>query len=162
MIGYNLNTEGRVILIGLINQADFEHTITDEPFIINDAQYYQLINNEWHDLRLKYKYIIMPCEIINDLLPLVNEVEDVLHPQFEILINSTSVTTRIGQYVDIQDKVVKFFICKLLQWDEGDKEQVQGIIGNWNLLNPDRQIVFNCCFEDQYELDEFLENRIVE
>lgn len=163
MIRYNLDNNGYVTEIGY--KSNYTYELTNEPFTIGTAFNYQkqLDTGEWIDLKTTYKYIILPCEMIDLLLPLVDEVEDVRPPQFDMLLGSTDVTTRAGNDVSILDRTVRFFICKLLQWDDGDKEQVTGLIDYWNENNPTRLIDFECCFEDDYELESFVtENSITE
>ena len=99
---YNLHEDGRVSIVGYL--PELENIVINEPFDISTAQYYQLISNEWVDLRTYYKYIIMPCEFIDYLYDMVYLVEDVIPPQFCMLLGATSINTRAGtdlKYVDI-------------------------------------------------------------
>jgi len=155
---YKLDDLGRVIAYGTIEQLPIECD-GSEPFDITTIDLYKkdIQTGEWIYIKMDYKYIIIPCEKLPELNPMVDLVEDVYFEQFDVKIETQNITTRIGNKIDIPNKTIKFFICKLLKWDVGDKEQVAGIIDDWNASNNDRIIDFDCTFENENELNNFIE-----
>ena len=154
---YQLNAKGYPIAYGYTDKYPNELT-GNEPFTGFDIAYYKNDpeTGGWVDIRIFYKYIIIPCEMLPDLNSMVDLVEDVDFEQFDVKIEIQNITTRSGNNIDIPNKTIKFFICKLLKWDDGDKEQVAGIIQGWNASNPDRIIDFDCTFENEDELKKFI------
>jgi hypothetical protein len=101
-------------------------------------------------------YIIIPSELIPSLVELSSFVEDIdVANQFNVVLSKTSITTRNAATYNIPCDVINMTPCKLLAWEKGDDDILQGIIEVWNSYEDYRVIDFACKFDSLPELEAF-------
>ncbi len=160
---YKLDTQGNIIECGYNIFDGIE--ITDEPFQnIEDADNWKFNKDtqEWESTIIDYKYLIIPTSLISSLIDKNNLVYDVLDYTIDIKLSDIKIETRAGNDIEIPVSFIKFSICKILKWEKGDKEQIQGIVALWNSNNPNRQINFPIDFNSKHELDVFIKDNKIE
>jgi hypothetical protein len=111
--------------------------------------------NQW---LTDFIYVIIPSELIPSLVELSSFVEDIdVANQFNVILSKTSITTRNAATYNIPCDVINMTPCKLLAWEKGDDDILQGIIEVWNSYENYRVIDFSCKFDSYAELEAFKE-----
>jgi len=102
-------------------------------------------------------YIIIPTELVPNLMTMTTLVEDVVfEDQFDVILAKETIETRNGAIGDIVTLSVKMVTCKVSRWEQGDDEKLASIVELFNsFYNPPRQIIFGCKFNSLQDLESF-------
>ena len=160
---YTTNNEGFIISCGLTPNFGAPAK-GDEPFGLMDAFDWRLnvTNGEWVSAITPLIYVIIPTDLIPELVGFANLVQDVLtNETFTIYLDALDVECREGVKT-VPTLPVSFTPCTCISWDEAtetessDDEKLQGIIDRFNsLYKPPRKIDFDCKFDSKAEFDQF-------
>lgn len=104
-----------------------------------------------------YIYIIIPTELVPNLMTMTALVEDVVfEDQFDVILAKETIETRNGNSGNIATLFVKMVTCKVSRWEQGDDEKLASIVELFNsFYNPPRQITFSCKFNSLQDLEAF-------
>ena len=132
---YDLNSEGKVSIMGYLENLPFE--LTDEPFGFNDFAKWQKINNQWQYIGDLYEVPENPI-VVYDMVPPCPVDETV----------SSRKIYWIGEHHDVMDKfrinilVLHFDATgnRITKWDKMTWTQADAQTMIDNPLNPGEQV----------------------